>query len=156
MSKLKTPHYFWITAVFILLIGVSSFFDENDIIDINVHDTYFVIRNSHLTTLLFVIYGIIGFCYWLFFKYEIILVRNLTNIHSIITIGSIYIYEIGMIYYNFKTDSSFPLFDDDILNQNLFTLIIVMLVLFTQLLFITNIILSTIKYSIYYFLMKKR
>jgi heme/copper-type cytochrome/quinol oxidase subunit 1 len=155
MSKLNTYHYFWITAIFILLIGVFSFFDENDVIDINVHDTYFIIRNSHLTTLLFVIYGIIGFCYWLFFKYEIILVRNLTNVHSMITIGSIYIYEIGMIYYSFKTNRNFPLFDN-LSNQNIFTLNIIMLVLFTQLLFITNIIWSTIKYSIYYFQTKKR
>jgi heme/copper-type cytochrome/quinol oxidase subunit 1 len=155
MSKLKTHHYFWITAVFILLIGVSSFFDENDVIDINVHDTYFVIRNSHLATLLFVIYGIIGLVYWFFYKKEIILIRNLTSVHTIITSVSIYIYEIGMIYYSLKTETNFPLFDD-FSSQNSFTLIIVMLVLLTQLLFITNIILSTIKYSIYYFQMKKR
>jgi heme/copper-type cytochrome/quinol oxidase subunit 1 len=116
------------------------------VLDINVHDTYFVIHNSHILQLLAIIYSFLGFIYWLFQKMNIKLVKPLTQLHtstSIIIIPLYFIcsYLLELLY----PPSNFPLFDDT-QNFQLLIAVITLIGLLAQLLIIFNIIISLIKY----------
>ena len=116
------------------------------VVDINIHDTYIIIAYSHFSTFFSIIFILIGFIYWITKKYK--LYNALTRFHIYLTIGSFIFYMIGLLYYNvFKFDSKFPLFDD-FSNENTFTGIILLLFTLAQLIFILNIISSTVKHII--------
>lgn len=61
-KKIKIHYFFWIISLIILLIGL---YDMNGTLDINFHDTYFVIPHFDIAVILCVIYFIYGFGYWL-------------------------------------------------------------------------------------------
>ena len=144
--KLKHFHYFWVTAIIILSLGIISLFDEESVIDINVHDTYFVIHHSHLAFFLSFFYGLFGLIYWSHYSSNVELVSRLTTIHTVVTIGSIPVYFLGLkVFELYRQDGDFPLFDD-LSNENLFITIIFLLVLLAQVLFLINIILSLVKH----------
>nr|WP_315194936.1 hypothetical protein [uncultured Flavobacterium sp.] len=109
-KKIKIHYYFWIVSLIILLIGV---YDMDGTLDINVHDTYFVIPHFYVAVILSIIYSIYGFGYWLVQdKFKKRLVKILTIIHSVFLIGSFLAYW-TVIYYTrlFATNNS-PLFDN--------------------------------------------
>lgn len=88
--------------------------NPDETLDINIHDTYFVIACLHMGVLLFVFYFINGFAYWLVQKVlKKPLFRYLTLIHSVIVIGSYIFYWLILLYCKlFLSNSKFPLFDD--------------------------------------------
>lgn len=145
MFKVKPHHYFGITCLFFLVLCLY-WSNSDDAIDINIHDTYFVIANSHIAKLLFVLYGFIGFIYWAFFITKISLIKILTKLHLLITIGSVPIYFLGVNFiFEFKPKSDFPLFDNS--NYDVYFLLTLnSLVIIAQLLFVTNIVISSFKY----------
>ncbi|WP_127138211.1 hypothetical protein [Flagellimonas oceanensis] len=67
MSKLiEKPYLIFLTAIpIILLIGILS---GDSILYFNVHGTYLVILYFHLTILISIFFGIIGFGYWIMQK----------------------------------------------------------------------------------------
>ncbi len=82
----KSPHIvFWILIPIILLTG---FLKPDKTLDINVHDTYFVIGLISLAVLISIIFGILGLGYWVVIKLKRRLVNWLTIIHLIITVIS--------------------------------------------------------------------
>lgn len=85
MTKItKTPHIvFWILIPITLLIG---FLKPDKTLDINIHDTYFVIGLISLAVIISIIFGILGLGYWVIIKLNGRLVNWLTIIHLIITI----------------------------------------------------------------------
>ena len=111
IKNIKVYHLFWVVAIISLLIGV---FNPEETLDINIHDTYFVIACLHMGVLLFVFYFINGFAYWLVQKVlKKPLLRYLTLIHSVIVIGSYIFYWLILLYCKlFLSNSQFPLFDD--------------------------------------------
>lgn len=62
MNKLiEKPHLIFLLAVPITMtIGMLR---GDEVLDINVHDTYFVIAHLHLTILMSILFGIIGMGY---------------------------------------------------------------------------------------------
>lgn len=66
--KFNRPHiYFWITALITFL--VSLFYsNSNAVIDINVHDTYYVISKFDLTLLIAFAFLVIGLLIFIFSK----------------------------------------------------------------------------------------
>jgi heme/copper-type cytochrome/quinol oxidase subunit 1 len=111
IKKIKVHHIFWIVAVIMLIIGLS---DPNSSVDINIHDTYFVIANYHLAIVLFLFYTLNGLGYWLVqYVFKKQLVKLLTIVHSVILLGSFLLYWI-VFFYNPRTytNTNFPLFDD--------------------------------------------
>ena len=140
--------YFWITAIIVIIIGMPTFFDDSAL-DINVHDTYFVIARFHLATILTVIFLIIGLLYWGFYKLNIKLISILTNLHVLFSIGSYFTYHFGSLF--FFNDSSlgneFPLFDV-LTKLDTFTNSLIIVFLIAQLLLISNIIFSLFKNGI--------
>lgn len=113
-QKIKAYHIFWITAVIILLIGIAGINNPDSTLDINVHDTYFVIAHIHIAVVLSLLYFLMGLGYWFIQKvFKKQLIRYLTAIHIVILIGSFISYWLLMLYFKlFPKDMASPLFDD--------------------------------------------
>ncbi|MEG0850813.1 MAG: cbb3-type cytochrome c oxidase subunit I [Flavobacterium sp.] len=123
-KKIKVYHLFWIVSLLILIIGfVQNNDNPTSNLDINIHDTYYVVRNFDSTIFLFICYFIMGFGYWLVQKvFKKQLVKSLTILHSLIFIGSFVIYWIALIYGKlFLQKPEFPSFlsDYQLLNSTL-------------------------------------
>ncbi|MCD2258876.1 hypothetical protein [Psychroserpens luteolus] len=141
------PHiYFFITAFVIILIGEASIFHlGNSALDINVHDTYFVIAQREMAIVLCVLYLLAGFMYWIFQKLSIKLYSTLTATHTIITLGGIYFYHAGLLYFTYFSDPD-PFTSLLSNNENIFNLTMYFSLLIVQLLFIVNIIISIFRH----------
>jgi heme/copper-type cytochrome/quinol oxidase subunit 1 len=111
IKNIKVYHLFWFVAVIILLIGIIN---PNETLDINIHDTYFVIGYLHVSFVLFLFYFLNGFGYWSIQKViKKQLVKSLTLIHSVILIGNFILYWVIFLYGKlFFTNHNSPLFDD--------------------------------------------
>lgn len=144
MKHLKPYLYFWFVALIIFIIGL--FFKTNDDgIVINIHDTYYVISNLHISIIFAIIYSIIGFAYWILDKITLKLYSRLTQTHLIISIGCFLVYIAGILYFNkIKTESEFPLFYDS-LDENTFIIFVFTILFLSQILLILNLIASTLK-----------
>src|SRR6218665_2293026 len=114
LQKIKVYHLFWITSLIILLIGIVQNSNPNAVLDINIHDTYFVIRNIDNAVLLFTWYFLIGLAYWLVQKkLKKELTKYLTSIHITILIGSFIFYCIAAILSDLqRKDITYKYFDD--------------------------------------------
>lgn len=147
LLKVNVYYYFWITAIILFAISLYLFNFENSVLDINVHDTYFVIHNSHILQLLAIIYTFIAFVYWSFKKVNLELIKILTSVHTAITILVIPVYFVGHHILVLFFESDFPLFEDTKNIQILIT-ILVLITLVAQILFILNTIICLLKYLI--------
>ena len=108
-QKIKIHYLFWIVSLIILLIGL---YDMDETLDINVHDTYFVIAHFYVAIILSIVYFIYGFGYWLVQeKLKKRLVKLLTIIHSVFMIGSFLTYWIEIYYIRLFAANNFLLFD---------------------------------------------
>jgi heme/copper-type cytochrome/quinol oxidase subunit 1 len=144
LKKIKAYHLFWFVAVIILLIG---FLSPNSTLDINVHDTYFVIANFDVAITLFIFYFFNGFGYWSVQKVlKKQLEKYLTLIHTSILIGSFVIYWLVLLYCKlFISNPSFPLFDESLL-INLTLLYEFILIIFVALpVYIINLLIGIFK-----------
>lgn len=144
MIKKSVPFYFWLVSLFFLLLSIY-YFNNDSVIDVNIHDTYFIIHNSHLCVLLTVTYFFFGFIYAIFKILKIRLFTILSKIHSILTLGMVPVYFLGYFILNIQKHSKLPLFDDS-LKLQWFITIIAVIFLFSQIILIFNIILSLLKH----------
>ncbi len=112
--KFKVYHLFWIVSLLILIIGFLQNNDPKAALDINIHDTYFVVRNVDATVFLFICYFFMGTGYWLLQKIlKKHLVPFLTFIHSFILIGSFLLYWVVFFYHpQTQINPNFPLLYD--------------------------------------------
>lgn len=137
------PHLiFLLTIPIIMLIGIVS---GDAALDINVHDTYYVIAYLHLATLISILFGIIGIGYWVMIKADRKLSKWLNLVHILTTIGGlILILIISELYREPKTDTILSDFD---FNQNLdiIIFIILLITIFGQIIYPINIIRGIIK-----------
>ncbi|WP_299116580.1 cbb3-type cytochrome c oxidase subunit I [uncultured Winogradskyella sp.] len=142
----KKPHfYFFITSIFILTCGYYNYIKLSDsALDINVHDTYFVIAHFHSVIVLFSFYGLIGIIYFVFKVLKIQLKTLLTTIHTTVTVSVVYIY---LIINYFLSDSiEKELIHGNIQSQNNLILFLSICVFAAQILFIFNLIIGSIKH----------
>lgn len=109
-QKFKIHYLFWLVSLIILLIGL---YDMDGTLDINIHDTYFVISRFDIAVILSIVYFIYGFGYWLVQeKFKKRLAKILTITHSVILIGSFITYWIVIYYTRLFATNDFPLFDN--------------------------------------------
>tara|TARA_R110002049_G_scaffold308023_1_gene510624 strand:+ start:59 stop:508 length:450 start_codon:yes stop_codon:yes gene_type:complete len=133
----KRPHIvFLVFALITFILG----FNANGGIDINIHDTYFVMSNYHFAMLISILFGIIGLIYWIAKKENGKLSERLNLIHVALTFGGIFLI---LILNEFKLKS----FDVDTLskydfNENLEIIVylIFIIILLIQIVFPINII----------------
>jgi len=133
----KRPHIvFFVFAVITFMLG----FNANGGIDINIHDTYFVMSNYHFATLISILFGIIGLIYWIVKKVNGNLSKRLNLIHVTLTFGGIFLI---LILNEFKPKS----FEIDTLskydfNENLEMIVylISIIIILVQIIFPINII----------------
>ncbi|WP_179020605.1 cbb3-type cytochrome c oxidase subunit I [Winogradskyella forsetii] len=135
---INKPHlFFLLTIPIIMLFGILS---GDAVLDINVHDTYYIIAYLHLATLISLLFGIIGIGYWIMLKANRKLSKWLNWTHIGLTFGGTLIVWILSKFY--RTE-----FMEYEFNNNL-TLIItlfVFLIIIGQLIFPANIIYGLIK-----------
>ena len=82
----KASNLFIITAIVYFLISLIFTADLDSIIDINVHDTYFVISNLHLSILVSIFVLLQGIMYLIFEKTKLKLNLLLTKLHFTFTL----------------------------------------------------------------------
>ena len=137
MKYLKVYFWFVFTAVMIFSIGTYYKISE-DMIVLNIHDTYFVLSNFDASIIFASLFNLIGFIYWILSKTKLKPNPFLTKIHSITSISCVIMFYIGMFYYNsIKTENEFPLFDDTIDNNSFITLFFIIFFVI-QILFFIN------------------
>lgn len=148
LKKIKIYHLFLLVSILILLIGFYRNTNPNSILDINVHDTYFVISNYDCTLVLFTTYFLMGILYWLFEKLpQKKLIKPLTMIHSIILIGSFILYWLIIIYNKvFLSNPTFPMFDNGSELINITLVLELLLIAFLAIpVFIINLLIGLIR-----------
>lgn len=136
----KKPYLIlWGCIPVLILISLLA---SNDTLDINVHDTYFVIDYYHIVILLSIPLSILALIYWSFYKTNRKLYQFLTWFHIIVTTSSF----VFLLWYSiFPIDLSI---DDSNTVYNTIRLIefimifSILLFLLSQLLFLFNIVSS--------------
>ncbi len=139
MNRLIEKPYliFWLSIPIIILIG---FLSGDGPLDINVHDTYFIIYHIHLAMLISIIFGIIGFGYWIMQKANRRLSKWLNLTHVVLTIGGLLL--IRILLQLFREPETETLISDFDFNENLniAMFIIALIVIFGQIVYPINII----------------
>ena len=142
MNKLieKSHLIFLLSIPIIILIGILS---GKNVLDINAHDTYFVIAYLHFAILLSIIFGVIGFGYWIMQKVDKKLSKWLNWTHIGLTFGGTFLVWILNKFYR-------PEIMDYKFNNNLSLIItlIVLIMIAGQLIFPINTIYALTKKKI--------
>ena len=139
MNKLiEKPYLIFLSIIPIMLL--VGFLKRDAALDVNVHDTYYIMAYSHLAFLISILCGIIGFGYWIMIKAKRRLSKWLNLIHIALTFGGIFLiwilaqfYRKSILEYNF--------------NENLTWTIcaIAVMIAFGQIIYSINIIIGIIK-----------
>jgi len=139
MNKLvEKPYLIFLLAIpMIMLVGILS---GDAVLDLNVHDTYFVIAYLHLTMLISILFGIIGIGYWIMQKANRKLSKWLIWTHIGLAFGgALTVWVLTQFY---RTEIMEYQFNN---NLTLIIMLIILLMIFGQLIFPINIIYGLIK-----------
>lgn len=147
MNIKKSYYLFFIVGA--IFVGQIFFSDNESTLDFNIHDTYYVIRDTDFYYLLCVLFFALGFLYFLFEKLHFKLFSLLTNIHVYGTLIGFGL----LLFCNYKSqlDIASPkpyyvssLFDKEV-DYNMHIITVFLLIIFLQFLFFINIFVSLIK-----------
>ncbi|OHX63959.1 hypothetical protein [Flammeovirga pacifica] len=139
MNKLiKKPHLIFLLSIpIIMFIGILR---EESVLDINIHDTYFVIGYLPLSTLISMLFGIIGIGYWIMQKVNSQLSKWLYCTHVGLTFGGpLMVWVVTKFYRTEIMDYEFNI------NLTLIITLIVLVMILGQLIFPINIIYGLVK-----------
>ena len=126
----------WYSILFLFGLSIIGW---NNTIDIQLHDTYFVIASIHIGVLFSIYLGVIGIIYWLIRKKK--LIDWMTVIHVVITISTFALIIITGLIFQKIIEGDFETFRT--VNQILF--IVILIALLSQLIFITNLTFGLIR-----------
>jgi heme/copper-type cytochrome/quinol oxidase subunit 1 len=147
LRKIKVYYLFWLVALAILIVGAILNNSVDNTLDINIHDTYYVIAQLHFAIILSLAYSLLGFGYWIVQKVlKRKLIYLLTMIHSIILIGSFFVYGLVMGYSKvfLKSDPFSLLNSYQIINQTCIILFLLIVVI-GQPIYIVNLLIGIFK-----------
>ncbi|MBO0321436.1 cbb3-type cytochrome c oxidase subunit I [Muricauda sp. CAU 1633] len=139
MNKLiEKPHLIFLFAIpIILFVGILN---GNAVLDINVHDTYYVIAHLHLAILVSILFGIIGIGYWAMKKADKQLSKWLNGTHIGLTFGGTFLVWVLTKFY--RTEIMEYEFNNYL---SMVITIVILLIILGQLIFPINIIYGLIK-----------
>jgi heme/copper-type cytochrome/quinol oxidase subunit 1 len=81
--KHRADYYFWAFALAVIIKGLLEFlFFGNEMLDINIHDTYYVASGLHVTLFNAFVFAIIGGIYSGLYAAGVPLVKKLTKLHT--------------------------------------------------------------------------
>lgn len=83
----KNPYFIFLTLIVIFL--AIGFLNAEETLDINIHDTYFVISYLYFAVLLSVIYTFLAILYFALIKLKFPLIKWLISIHVIVSVGGL-------------------------------------------------------------------
>lgn len=140
LNPTNKPHYiFFIAIPVIILIGLLK---RETAMDINLHNTYYVISHFNIALLGAIVLGFIGFGYWSVQKANRKLSKKMNNIHIVMTFGGLLaLFAIDCLSNFSNPNSEFPLFEE-LKTINIIITIIVLCIIFAQLVYLVNIITS--------------
>lgn len=138
MNQILTKPYKTIWCSIPLILGLSII-GYNRTIDLQLHDVYFVIASMQIGVLFSIILGIIGFVYWLFRNKK--LVNWMTLVHVIITISIFGLIVLTGLVFRQVVSGDFISFR----TVNQFLITIILIALFSQLIFLINLVFSLIR-----------
>ncbi|VXA94200.1 membrane hypothetical protein [Flavobacterium sp. 9AF] len=132
--KDKPHHFYLLVSILFLTLGFLMPFQENNNLDINIHDTYYVVEFKHLYWL----FSMVLFVNWiicvLIALSRVVINKTVKNIQILMSIisclGIIFPYDL------FKTKNEFPSFDDYSYTNELLLLFSVIYIISNILLFI--------------------
>lgn len=138
MNKiLNNPHKsIWLTIPVIIALSMTGF---NSTIDIQLHDTYFVVASIHFGIFLSIILGIIGFIYWLIRNK--ILVNWMTAIHVFTTISAFVLVVATELIFKDVIQGDVEAFR----TVNLIVFAVMIIAFLSQFIFITNLVFSLMR-----------
>ena len=139
MKNLKL--YFLLLLLSIAFL-IGGFLSKDETLDINVHDTYYVVAYNHFYYLISIVTFLLFLVYWIFDKIKFDLIKSLSIVHVFGTLLSV----LGLCfpYHLIFTTPEFPLFDD--YNKvNLYLTISAILFVAFQQVFLLNILITLIK-----------
>lgn len=126
----------WFSIIFLLLLSI---FGRESAIDVQMHDTYFVIASIQLGIFFSIYLGIAGTIYWLLRNKK--QVKWMTIFHVITTITACSFMMVISVIFSIAVKSNFEMFE--LLNVGFFFLIL--LFFLGQIHFLINIIVSVIR-----------
>lgn len=131
-SLVRNPYLlFWMLIPVMLLIGVV----DKQILSVSIHADYYVFSKSDFCFLISILFGIIGFTYWLMKICKRKLIKWLNWMHFGLTFfGLIIILVVSYIfYYDYHT------------SQDLIFILSILLIIFAQLFYALNIIIGVFR-----------
>lgn len=134
----KSFQLFWGS---IPLIWLATLLLPAEVIDIQFHDTYWVIAYYHLEIPITILLAGIGLLYWLFRKKE--LIQWMTIFHTLITILPILVLFIKCGFP--KEDGVGDYIEGDAISRSIPYLILLLLFIFGQILFVLNLLIALFK-----------
>ncbi len=132
----KPYQIFWFSIPIIILFGLTS---GDNYLDVNLHDTMFVVANSYIAKIFLILFGLIGFGYWLMHKFRYKLSKWLNFIHIVLTIGGFIIIWMLILIFSESNFKYGNLYSNKI-TRNLFLTILTLIIIIGQLIYLTNII----------------
>lgn len=85
----KKTHFIFLSIIPIILI--FSYIKPKEYFDVNIGDTYYMIKNLHLGIFLSLIYFVLALSYFLTKKYGIILQNWVVYSHSVVSIFGLFL-----------------------------------------------------------------
>ncbi|MDX6189866.1 cbb3-type cytochrome c oxidase subunit I [Flavobacterium sp. Fl-318] len=83
----KNPYFIFLTLIVIFL--AIGFLNAEETLDINIHDTYYVISYLHFAVLLSVIYTFLAILYFALIKLKFPLIKWQISTHVIVSVGGL-------------------------------------------------------------------
>ena len=139
MSRITNkPHLIFLLSIPVLIImGILS---RNEMLDVNVHDIYWLYSQIDLTIVISILFGVIGLGYWIIVKTNRKLYKWMTLVHVTLTLGGILlIWTLAQFFRESVIESEFNY------NLNLVIYLIVFITLFGQIIYPINIISGIIR-----------
>lgn len=147
MKYIQSKPYILLLALIVVLLSLG-FYRADEFIDVNIHDTYFVISWKHLMILISLIFGLLALIYFSLLKFRFRLKNWMTISHVLMSIiGLITVFTLSVIIRENVPGDYTALMGNIKFNERIGFAILISIFVFlgAQLLFFANVIYALIK-----------